>query len=153
MTRQTNVFILLACLLNLLAAVSSMADEVRDESARKCISARNLTSTVVVDDRNVLFFMIGKTIYHNILPKRCAGLARSGSFHYSRFAGRLCSFDPIRKYNIDGSLSARSCLLGDFHPVTKEDLPAIIEGPHKPPRSRPLPSSEVEEVTVESDVE
>lgn len=142
------MLILWACLLNVPAADLSLADEVNDESVRRCIPYGKLTSVAVIDDRNVLFFMIGKPIYHNILLQNCIGLAQSGRFSYSPFAGAVCAFDQIR---LVGSLLGRSCQLGYFYRVTKEDLPAIIEGPQGPLKPRPLPSAKVEEISTESD--
>ena len=68
MTMRIYTLILLACLLNHSAAGSSLADEVKVESARKCINTRIVKRTEVVDDLNILFFMRGKTVYLNILP-------------------------------------------------------------------------------------
>ncbi len=96
MTKQIYMLIVMACLLNLSVAVSSMADEVKHENARNCILTRSLKSTAVVDDMNILFIKVGKTIYHNILPRQCQGLSRTRSFSYTTLSGSLCIFDTIQ---------------------------------------------------------
>ncbi len=153
MIKQTYMLILLACLLNLSAAVSSLADEVKVENARKCINTRIVTRTEVVDDLSILFFMRGKTVYLNILPRQCRGLSRDRRFSYSTSVGRLCNLDTIRIL-LDSGIGlqeGRSCRLGYFHPISKEDIPAIIAGPDKLPGRVPLPPAEIEEITVETD--
>lgn len=151
MTRQPYLLILLACLLNLPVADSSMADEVKDDTVRKCISTRRLKNTEVVDDRNILFHMIGKDVYHNILPRQCHGLARSGSFSYRTSGGRLCDIDTIRVFEPFSNMPGLSCRLGSFHPISKDDAAAIREGPDNPPEAEPLPPAEVEDIEPEAD--
>ncbi len=153
MTKRIYMLILLACLLNLSAAGSSLADEVKVESARKCINTRIVKRTEVVDDLNILFFMRGKTVYLNILPRQCRGLSRDRRFSFRTSLGRLCNLDRIRILNESGFglQEGKSCRLGYFHPITKEDIPEIIEGMHKLPESVPLPPAEIEDITVETD--
>ncbi len=150
MTKQIYMLLLLACLLNLPAAVSSMADEAKEDSARNCITTRTLKKTEVVNDLNILFFMSGKTAYLNILPRQCKGLSRYRRFSYRTTAGSLCNLDTIQVVSGSG-FPGRSCRLGYFHPVNKEDALAVIEGPRKPQKSKPLPPAEVEDMTGESD--
>ncbi len=150
MTKQIYMLILLACLLNLSAAVPSMADEAKDDSARNCITTRTLKKTEVVNDLNILFFMSGKTAYLNILPRQCKGLSRYRRFSYRTTAGSLCNLDTIQVVSGSG-FPGRSCRLGYFHPVNKKDALAVIEGPRKPQRPEPQPPAEVEDMTGESD--
>lgn len=151
MTGQPYMLILLACLLNLPVADSSMADEVKDDTAQKCITTRRIKSTEILDDRNILFHTIGKDVYHNILPRRCNGLARSGAFSYRTTGGRLCDIDTIRVLETFSEMPGRSCRLGVFHPISKEDVPAVREGPDEPSEAKPLPPAEVEEIEPEAD--
>lgn len=145
------MLILLAGLLNLPAAVPSLADEVKDDSTRTCITTRNLKSTRVVNDLNILFYMTGRTVYHNILPRQCKGLARYGSFSYRTTAGSLCNSDSIQILQGNFGLGGRSCRLGNFHRITKEDADEIIKGPDRPPMFEPPPPADVEDITKESD--
>ena len=151
MTRQPYVLILLACLLNLPAAESSMADEIKDDTVRKCITTRRIKSTEVLDDRNILFHTIGKDVYHNILPKQCKGLAKTGLFSYGAMAGSICDRDAIRILEDNSGMPGRGCLLGYFYKITKEDLPSIFENRNRPIQTGPLAPAEVEDVTEEAD--
>ena len=151
MIRSKNIPILLSCLPILLAGVLSMADEVMDENSQSCISTRTLTSTRILDDRNILFFRTGKTVYRNILPNQCPGLSRYGSFSYGTLAGSICERDIIRIIDNDMGLPGKSCVLGSFQKITNEAILAMIEGRFRPVESAPLPPSEVEDVTEEVD--
>ena len=151
MTRQIYVLILMTSLLTLPVAETSMADEVKDDSVRQCISTRRLKNTEVVDDRNILFHMIGKEVYHNILPRQCRGLARSGSFSYRTSSGRLCDIDSIRVFEPFSNMPGLSCRLGSFRLISKDDVAAIREGPDNPPEAEPLPPAEVEDIEPDAD--
>lgn len=157
MTKPIHMLILPACLLCLLAAAPSPADEeddeVDDEVAQRCISTRALRRTEVVDDRNVIFYLSGSTVYRNVLPRLCRGLSRDGRFSYSTSAGRLCNSDSIRILNDSGFglQEGRSCRLGLFHPITKDDVAAIIEKSRELPKAKPPTLPEPEEVGVEPD--
>ena len=141
MIKKIHVLVLLACLLSLLAAVPSLADEVKVEGARKCIGTRAVKRTEVVDDQIVLFFTRGKTVYVNVLPRECKGLSRDRRFSYSTSFGRLCNLDRIRILHDSGSglREGRSCRLGSFHPLTKEDIAPFIDALQKSPEPQ-LPS-------------
>ncbi len=150
MTKQIYIPILLACLLNLPAAVPSMADEATEEGPRNCLTTRRITKTIVVNDLNILFLVTGKTAYLNILPKQCKGLSRYQRFSYSTTAGSLCNLDTIQVIR-GNSYPGRSCVLGSFHPVNKADALAVIEEPRERPDANSLPSADVEDIIGESD--
>ena len=145
MAKPTYMLIVIACLLNLSVAVSSMADEVKYENARSCILTRTLKSTAVVDDRNVLFIKKGNTIYHNILPRQCKGLSRYKQFSYRTTAGSLCNFDTIRVLDGHG-FESRSCRLGYFYEISTEDLRTLVEMSRRPPEPEPQPPDKEEEI-------
>jgi len=90
-----------------------------------------------VDDLNIIFYMIGSDTYHNILPRQCHGLKREGRFSYKTSTGSLCKQDTIR------------LLL--FHPISKEDAAALIDGPIEPPQAKPVPLPEPEEIGADSE--
>jgi len=150
MTKQIYMLISLAWLLNLPAADSSMADEVKDNRPRTCITTRRITSSEVVNDLNIIFFTSGNTAYLNILPRQCKGLSRYRRFSYRTTAGSLCDLDTIQIIR-GGDFPGRTCRLGPFHPVPKEDALAIFERPGKPPEPEPQSPAEVEDVIEESD--
>ncbi len=146
MNKHSYTPLLLALLVILPAANSAEADELKIEAVRNCITTRSLKKTAVLDDQNILFYMVGKTVFHNILPKQCKGLARSGRFNYSSLAGALCKFDSIDVYGVEGIRITRTCRLGRFYPTTKDGVPAIIESLGGPPRLEAIPPAEIEEV-------
>ncbi len=121
MSKQTYMLMLLAFLLNLPAADSSLADEAEVYDALRCISVRSVKRTEVVNDLSILFFTKGKTVYLNILPKQCKGLSRDRRISYSSSVGRLCISDNIRILSdMGGGLQeGRACRLGYFHPPPK----------------------------------
>ncbi len=122
-----------------------------DGEARTCIDLRSVRRTEVIDDRNVLFYMRGSTVYHNILPHQCGGLAREDRFSYTTSIGRLCSLDMIRVLYSDpfGLREGNACQLGKFHKITREDAKAMKENPINEPAANPLPMPEPQEVGVE----
>jgi hypothetical protein len=124
-----------------------------DENTERCIDLRRVRRTEVVDDRNILFYMNGDTVYHNILPRRCNGLAREDRFSYKTSIGRLCDLDTIAVlYNdMNGLREGNRCGLGLFHKITKEDAEAYKEAEKQGPAANPLPMPEPEEVDDETD--
>jgi hypothetical protein len=123
------------------------------DGMRDCVRLRTVRRTEVIDDLNILFYMRGSTVYHNILPRRCKGLAREDRFSYKSSIGQLCRRDMIRVlYNDPFGLSeGNACQLGAFHKITKEDALALKEGTNQPPRSNPLPMPTPQEVSADDD--
>lgn len=121
---------------------------VYDDFTVECITLRSLRRTDVIDDRNVLFYMRGKTVYHNILPRPCGGLAREDRFSYQTNIGRLCRLDHIRVLYDDpfGLREGNRCSLGVFHKMDREDARALKEGLNAKPEAVPLPMPDPEEV-------
>ncbi len=119
-----------------------------DDSTERCISVRSIKRTEIIDDRNVLFHMRRKVVYHNILSHRCVGLAREGRMSYKTSSGRLCDNDSISVLQRDsfGLRAGIQCGLGMFHKMSREDAEALKEGSGKPPPSRPLPMPKPQEV-------
>jgi len=124
-----------------------------DDGINNCITLRNVRRTEVLDGRNVLYHMRGKTVYHNILPRECNGLAREKRFSYATTMGRLCDLDNITvlypgPYGLSGG---NSCQLGKFHRITREDAKALKEAPAVEPAANPLPMPPPQEVGVEEE--
>lgn len=148
-------FTCLACLLSLAMPGVLRADQQDDDShegARSCINTVRIRNSKVVDDRNILFYMNGKTIYHVILPHRCYGLRREGRFSYRTTSGNLCHLDSIRVLYSSGMGldEGASCQLGYFNEVDEEYAEGLIEGIQKQPlEAKPLPPAEPEDVTKE----
>ncbi len=116
-------------------------------------SLRSVRRTKIIDARNFLFFMRGGGVYHNILPRRCNGLAREDRFSYKTSFGRLCKLDHITILYNDpfGMREGISCSLGTFHKITEEDAEALLEQPVEGPQANPLPLPEPEEVDDEDE--
>ena len=145
MTNSKCMLLVIACLLNLSIAVSSMADDEKYDKSRNCISTRTLKTTAVVDDRNVLFIKVGDTIFHNVLPRDCKGLSKYKQFSYTTTAGSLCSFDVIHVLDAQGRES-RTCRLGEFYEISTAELQALVENSRRLPDSDRQPLDEEEEI-------
>ncbi len=154
-----NKQILTAATLSLLALPLTPAiaqdEEPEFDGGRNCIQLRMVRRTEVVDDRNILFYMPGSRVYHNILPRQCGGLKRQDRFSYVTHSGSLCNTDTIRVLYDDG-LGLREgnhCQLGLFHETTEEDARAIIEHTQEGPEAQPVPLPEPQEVGAEEPAE
>lgn len=150
MTKQIFTLILLAGLLNLPAANTSMADEAENTKPRNCITLRRVKSTKIVNDLNILFLTSGKTAYLNVLTEQCTGLSRYGQFQYRTTASSLCSLDTIQILT-PGGFPGRSCPLGVFHPVNQKDALAILEGPPEQRDPEPIAPADVEDMNEGAD--
>ena len=155
--KQSYVVAAMTCLIALSAGGPSMAADEQDVAgARRCIPATQVRDTRVVDDLNILFYMRGKTVYHNILPRQCHGLARENRFSYRVSTGQLCSIDTIQiLYNLGSELRpGSSCQLGYFHEISEEDADFMIDKPPEErrgtPPSEPLPPADPEDVTKDT---
>jgi hypothetical protein len=152
MIKRIHLLVLSISLAGLLAVTPSLADEVAvdidDTNATKCIRVRSLKNTKVVDDLNIIFYMVGNKTYHNILPRQCNGLAREDRFSYETRSGSLCDIDMIRVlYPAGVGLQpGNSCRLGLFHPISKEDAKALLEQVNEPIQAEPIPLPEPEEI-------
>ena len=135
MNRLTNGAITLAFLgiggFGTAIATAQDEDEIYppDESvvAERCVALNRLRSTEVLNDRNILFHMRGKTVYRNVLPRRCPSLQNNRSFSYRTSMNRLCDNDLITVL-MDAGLSQMpgpTCTLGKFYPVTEAEVEAL----------------------------
>lgn len=111
-----------------------------------CVQMQRIDHTRIIDDSNILFYMRGKTIYHNQLPYRCAGLKIAGTFMYRTSLNSLCNVDVITvlRQSGGGFSPGPSCGLGIFTPVTAEEAELL-----KSRKVDPIPESgdpEIEEI-------
>lgn len=157
MIKRMHLLALSIAATGLLAVTPSLADEVVDEiddiNAKSCIRVRSLRSTKVIDDLNIIFYMVGSTVYHNILPRQCHGLAREDRFGYEARSGNLCNLDTIRILYQAGTRmqEGNACRIGKFHPITKEDAEALKEKSNALPQAKPIPLPEPEEIGEDSE--
>lgn len=136
------------------AYAADQQDEESDSSVRNCISTSRIRNTKVVDDFTILFYMSGRTIYHNRLPRRCPGLKRESRFSYRARGGNLCRLDTITLLysgGLTGLNQGPTCQLGSFNEVSAEDAEGIIEGPPKDQEAKPLPPAEPEDMSGETE--
>jgi len=132
-----------ACLLTISAHTQSEIEEI---DTQRCIATRQIKSSVVVDDSNVLFFMRGENIYRNRLPEACKGLLRYKTFSYRQIAGRICESDLIHVHQSNDPSIMRNCRIGIFESIDSQDIPTLIESLHRPPDAEELPSAKVEDI-------
>lgn len=149
--KKSLLWIAVAGLTSAPLAGPALADEVRNQDSRNCIPTRRLKNTAVIDDKNILFVMLGKTFYHNVLPRQCTGLAREGRFTYGTLAGNLCRHDTIRVLFAGSDMGGRTCSLGHFYKVEEEDLRALVEGFRGPITTQAPPAADVEEIGADAE--
>jgi hypothetical protein len=124
-------------------------EETIDRTPQTCITTTTIDRTKVIDDRTVLFYMRGKRVYLNYLPRKCPGLEREERFLYRSNGGRLCDIDSLTVLEQwGGRLSPGfTCQLGAFHPMSDEEAAALTrlgEAPRDVIEAEPveLPPSE-----------
>jgi Family of unknown function (DUF6491) len=125
-----TVLLAVACASSL---ASAQEEDTFDRTPVDCISVTSIDRTDVIDDQTILFFMRGKKIYRNYLPRKCPGLQRQDRFAYETKSNRLCDIDTVTVLEQWGTrLNAGfTCPLGAFHPISPEEveeLAALAEG-------------------------
>lgn len=109
-----------------LVSTATLAKDKNDERlgdpAKRCVSLARVDRTHVLDDSNILFYMRGKKVYINKLPRKCHGLRRADSFMYKTSLSQLCDLDIITVLENIGFGFSRgpSCGLGLFYPIDIE---------------------------------
>lgn len=97
----------------------------------RCLSRFKVSSVDIVDKQHVIFFGRGGKAWLNKLRYSCIGLRRHDipQFDY-RLANKICNLDSFMAVDMGFSgmrRSSASCVLGDFHPVTREQVILIRE--------------------------
>jgi hypothetical protein len=105
-------------------------DATFNRTPRDCVITQSIARTDILDDQTIIFYMRGKNIaYRNYLPKKCPGLKRWDRFGYQVTAGRLCNIDLItvleNSIRGTGFDQGFTCRLGDFHPLSPEDIESL----------------------------
>ncbi len=111
------------------------AEELEVPGTRECVGLRSIDRTRIVNDQTIVFYMLGKDVYVNYLPRRCNGLKRTDAFSYETSLSQLCHLDIIRGLrNFGGSLSPTvACGLGKFVPINEEQLALLLAEPELEP--------------------
>jgi hypothetical protein len=115
----------------LLAAAGGRAQDNAPEFDRTpadCIITTTIDRTQAVDDRTILFFMHGKKVYRNYLPRKCPGLERQNRIMYKTRGSRLCDVDTITVLEQWGGRlePGFTCALGNFVPITQEEVDDLV---------------------------
>jgi hypothetical protein len=128
----------LALLTSLLAGTAQLraqeGDDTFDRTPQTCINTQTIDRTKVLDDRTILFFMRGKKVYRNYLPRKCPGLVREDRFLYRSNSGRLCDIDSVTVLEQwSGRLSPGfTCQLGPFLPVSPDEAEDLLRKDDEP---------------------
>lgn len=127
-TRASATLTALAAAAILPAVTAAQEDEPFDRTPRDCIILSNVEKTEVVDDNTILFYMRGRDVYRNHLPRRCPNLAREDRFSYRTTSNRLCDIDTITVLEQFGTRlqGGFTCQLGQFHPITEEEVDELL---------------------------
>jgi hypothetical protein len=146
--------LLAACFLTLLFGLRTLADdeeEAAEDESLRCINARSIRGSDVIDDNHVLFELQGRRLYLNALPNSCVGLSRDRRFSFETHTRSLCALDKIRVLREAGGgvYAGRACSLGRFQPVTAEDLVVLFPKDAVPTQSELSESADVEDVVTE----
>ena len=107
------------------AANIDIASEDRfDRTPVECITVSAIDRTDVIDDQTIIFFMRGKKIFRNYLPRKCPGLERHERFAYQPTSNRLCDIDTVTVLEQWGGrlTNGFTCPLGEFHPIPLEEI-------------------------------
>ncbi|HEX5046269.1 MAG TPA: hypothetical protein VFX89_04040 [Gammaproteobacteria bacterium] len=110
------------------AAIRAQDAEDIDRTPADCVVTTTIDRTQAVDDRTILFFMHGKKIYRNYLPRRCPGLQRQNRIMYKTRGSRLCDVDTITVLEQWGARlePGFTCSLGSFVPITQEEVDDLL---------------------------
>jgi hypothetical protein len=112
----------------LLATRGASAQEDFDRTPADCVVTTSIDRTQAVDDRTILFFMHGKKVYRNYLPRKCPGLERQNRIMYKTRGNRLCDVDTITVLEQWGARlePGFTCGLGKFVPITQEEVDDLV---------------------------
>lgn len=132
---------ILATILSMASFAADEDDEQLEDDSERCISLARIDRTHILDDYNILFYMRGKKVYINKLPRKCPGLRRADSFMYKTSLSQLCDLDIITALDNIGFGFSRgaSCGLGKFYPIDKERAKEL-RGQKAPRRERIEPA-------------
>ncbi len=94
-----------------------MAKYKQTDTFENCIRNTSIKNTKVLDSSNIIFEMRDKKVYLNTFDNKCHSLGLTRQFAYKPTNNRLCSFDIISVFNLDGPRG--SCGLGKFELLEK----------------------------------
>ena len=101
-----------------------LGDEEYGKSER-CISTYQYDSVEVLDNQHVVFKGRGKKLWLNTLRGRCIGLRKRDVLKFELRGSQLCNLDDFVAINTTmhfGTETSAKCALGDFSPITEEQV-------------------------------
>ena len=106
-------------------AVTGTAQETAQaKQAKRCLFLPSIDSLEIIDNQNIAFRMKNRGYYLNKLPFKCPMLDRYKVIMYKTPLNSLCDLDIIDVLDpVGGAFQYYgSCGLGQFHPVTREEI-------------------------------
>lgn len=104
-----------------------MASEEYGE-AQRCLPTYSYRSVEILDDRHVLFEGSGDKAWLNTLRNRCVGLRPNATLEFELRNNRVCeldTFQAVDNFFMFWQQSSGTCVLGDFQPVSQEQVEAL----------------------------
>jgi hypothetical protein len=103
----------------------------QDEYAEgeSCISTHQYDSVEVLDNQHVVFKGRGQRLWLNTLRNKCVGLRTHDVLKFELRGSRICNLDSFVAIDTTmhfGYETSANCALGDFAPITQEQI-ALIE--------------------------
>ncbi len=155
--RLTQLSLLLAALTWLAPSHAQEMETAVEPDTRNCISTRSIRRIRIVDDRNVLIYLSGRKIFHNVLRNTCRGLKRQGTFSYNSSDGQMCEGDGISGITDawDDVRPMAQCWLGVHNRISREQADAMRDAAKRGPKiePRPLPVPKPSEIGTEEEDE
>lgn len=112
-----------------LGAPSALSADEHMQEAEHCVSLTRIRSSDVIDDKRILFEMLGGDYYLNELPHKCPGLDFEDAFMYRTSIGQLCDMDIVTVLTNAGFglQPGASCGLGMFRPISEQEAKMLME--------------------------
>lgn len=93
----------------------------------RCLSTHAYRTVEVLDDQHVLFKGSGDKLWLNKLRSRCLGLRPNETLRFQLRNNRVCELDNFQSFDsfMHAAHFSGNCTLGEFQPVTPEQVEAI----------------------------
>ncbi|TNF86364.1 MAG: hypothetical protein EP301_08770 [Gammaproteobacteria bacterium] len=110
------------------AILNESSDAESYGSMERCIFARTIRGTRVLDDRHVVFELPSKKYYLVQFQNRCPQLRRNSAIAFEPTGSQLCRLDTIRSLDNFGSGPiGPPCSIPGFYEVTAEQVALLRE--------------------------
>ncbi len=109
------------------ALLNQAADPDAYTETERCLTARDIRNTEILDDRHIVFEISRKRFYLIQFPYPCPGMRRNASLVYETRVGQLCQLDQIRAFEPGPGIPNPPCTLPGFMPVEQEQVTLLRE--------------------------